>query len=251
MSNELTKMERQELATQGERPQSMLQFVMRAAAQEDLDPARLREFLAIGRELEADNARRAYNIDWEAMAPELPIVNERGVNTFTGNRYAKWDDIHKACMPVLRKFGFSVSFDSRKDGEVLFVIVVIKHRGGHEERPSFPFPWRDPSKGRSASDEVSAALSKAQRHAFRKAFNILSIGEEENVTMGQKIGEEKIASMKDILSACEDKHAGVSARFMAWLKKEFHADSLSDLRASHVADVDKELGNLQKRLGLK
>ncbi len=179
---ELATRQKQEVQTVDQEPtQNLLEAVMREMKNPSVTPERLQAFLNIGRDLMADQARTAYNQAWEAMAPELPYVAENGLNTYTNNRYAKWDDIHRACMPILRQFGFSVSFDSRKEGDVLYCIVVIRHRAGHEERPSFPFPWRDPSKGRSAADEVSAALTKAQRHAFRKAFNILSVGEEEKL----------------------------------------------------------------------
>jgi len=253
MSTELTVQQPAALEVRPDQApnQSMLQAVIRMSQQPDVDPARLREFLSIGRELEADQARREYNQAWEAMAPELPYVAENGLNTFTNNRYAKWDDIHRACMPVLRRFGFSVSFDSRKEGDVLYVVVVIRHRSGHEDRPSFPFPWRDPSKGRSAADEVSAALSKAQRHAFRKAFNILSVGEEEKITQGGRISEEKQIQLLDILTACEDKEPGTRDRFARWLKTELKTERVADLYVSQVETVDKALAGLQKKLGLK
>ncbi len=248
---EIAKRENQDLQTVDQEPtQNLLQAVMREMRNPDVSPERLQAFLNIGRDLMADQARTAYNQAWEAMAPELPYVAENGLNTYTNNRYAKWDDIHRACMPILRQFGFSVSFDSRKEGDVLYCIVVIRHRAGHEERPSFPFPWRDPSKGRSAADEVSAALSKAQRHAFRKAFNILSIGEEEKLHFGSRISEEKAIQINEVIGACEDKEPGARDRFHRWLKSELLAGKVADLYESQTDAVDRALNALQKRLGL-
>jgi len=228
-------------AQQVNQERELLQVVMRAAQDPDIDPARLQEFLAMGERLEAIQAKKAYNQAWAAMAPALPYVAENGLNTFTNNRYAKWDDIHRACMPVLGKFGFSVSFDSRKDGETLFCIVVIRHISGHEERPEFAFPWREPSKGRSAADEVAVSLSKAMRHAFRKAFNILSIGEEERQVHGARISEEVARRLEDMLTAGEDKEPGMRARFMNWAKAELLADRIRDLYVSQLPRVQAVL----------
>lgn len=249
MSTELTKQ-----GAEQRKPNNLAEIMqMVSVAPPESQPAMLHSLLDFQERLEGRDSKKAYNIAWAEMAPELPYVAENGLNTFTGNRYARWDDIHRACMPVLRKFGFSVSFDSRKDGaDVLFCIVVIRHIGGHEERPEFPFPWREPSKGRSAGDEVSAALSKAQRHAFRKAFNILSLGEEEMLYASPLITGDEAQTITDILLEIENREVGSTNRFNKWIKSEFNVDNVSQIHQGKNLDaVRKRLEEKQIALGMK
>lgn len=250
MPNELTTQPRTELERR--EPANMLEAVMQAVRDPSIDPARLKEFLEIGRSLEADKAKMLYNQAWAEMAPELPFVAENGVNTFTGAKYAKWDDIHRACMPVLRRFGFAVSFDSRKDGEALTVSVIITHSGGHQETRSFTVPWLDKGKAKSPADEAASALTKAQRHAFRKAFNILSIGEEERAAMGERITEDQAMRLADMLAELGNLSPDLAGRYTKWLKTEYGSERIVDLfQGEQYAAADKYLQAALRKAGGK
>jgi len=235
-------------AQQVNQERELLQVVMRAAQDPDIDPARLREFLTIGRELEADQARKHYNRAWAEMAPALPEITQRGLIQYKpgakGTQYAKWDDIHRACMPILQKFGFAVSFDSITAASSITVIVIITHAAGHEERRAFTVPASDSGGSKSPAQAAASSFTLAQRHAFCKAFNILTIGQDDDGTgqaNGPRISEEMARKLEDMLTAGEDKEPGMRARFLKWVKAELLADRISDLYVSQLPRVQAVL----------
>ena len=102
----------QELARQ---ESGLLETVMRAVQNPDIDPARLEHMLHIGRELQQDQAKAQFNAAFAALKLELPVIDKRGVVLGKGGkrmfRYARYDDIHEAITPLLSHHGFATSFD--------------------------------------------------------------------------------------------------------------------------------------------
>lgn len=241
------------------KPQSMLEVVMRAASDPSIDPARLKEFLQIGRELEADQARKEYNKAWAQMQPKLPVITKNGLIEYKpGTRptqFAKWDDIHPACMPILQEFGFAVSFDSKNEDNKLTVIVKITHSSGHQECPQFTVPWLDSGGAKSPAQQAASAFTVAQRHAFCKAFNILTVGQDGNGSgrgQTEQITEDQARVLDDVIDACQQKESGFAARFAKWLKAELRADSIRDLfQGSQYDAVQQKLREKMAALGIR
>lgn len=236
----------------------MLGAVMRAMKDPTIDPARLREFLQIGRELEADQAKKLYNQAWAQMAPNLPEISKSGrIEYKPGTRptqFAQWDDIHKACMPVLREYGFAVSFDSENVDNRLTVIVKITHTGGHQECPRFTVPWLDTGGAKSPAQQAASSFTLAQRHAFCKAFNILTVGEDTDGSsiQAEHITEAQAQTIRDIVEECNSRDPKFKANFAKWLKAEFQIDTPAHLfqGTQHKAVLSK-LDEKMRALGMK
>jgi hypothetical protein len=255
MSTELTKREPGDVAIA---QPTMLQIVMSAASDPAIDPARLRELLAIGKELEADKAKRLFGIAWGEMQQHLPVVQKRGQIMFTksaGPKYAKWEDVHRACMPVLRDHGFGVSFDTRLDGNALTVIVVITHSSGHEERRSCTVPWLDTGGSKSPAQQAVSSETLAMRHAFIRAFNIRTEDEDDDGSgkgVAERITEDQAARIEDMLTECENRDHGMRGRFGKWLASEFRTGKIADLFQGDQHDaVVSRLREKLKALGTK
>lgn len=253
---QLVKAEANEVARQDE--PSMLTIVMRAASDPKMDPARLREFLQMGRELEADAARKQYNQAWALMQPELPVITKEGRIEYKAGakptQFAKWDDIHKACMPILREYGFAVSFDSENADNRLTVIVKITHAGGHQELPRFTVPWLDTGGSKSPAQQAASSFTLAQRHAFCKAFNILTVEDDDGSGQGQAehITADEAQTIRDVVEACNERDPKMAANFAKWLKAEFQVDTPAHLfqGAQHKAVMSK-LSEKMTALGMK
>lgn len=239
---------------------TMLEIVMRAASDPAIDPARLREFLAIGRELEADKAKRLYSTAWAQLQAVLPSIAKNGLieykaGTGKGAPYAKWDDIHKACMPLLREHGFAVSFDSEEANNKLTVVTIITHEAGHEERRKFTVPWQDTGGSKSPAQAAASSRTLAQRHAFCGAFNILTRDQDDDGSgrgVPEKLTEEQAIRIGEIVSACNDKDPKFSAKFSAWLKAELHVDKPEDLMQGRPLNVAMDkLREKQEALGIR
>lgn len=234
-STELERVNQADIAIQ--EPLSLLEAVMRQVSNPDVDPARLREFLEIGVQLKAIDAKEQFNRAMAEMRPELPVITKRGMIQYKpGTRpsaFARWDDAHHACMPILDKFGFTVSFSSPElQGTALKVTMTIRHIGGHEDTASLFVPWLDTGGSKSPAQAAASSESLAQRHVFLKYFNILTKEQDDDGTgkgVPDRIPEEQIRKLEDMLVEMENKEKGARARFEKWLKAEHGADRLGDL----------------------
>jgi len=239
---------------------TMLEAVMNAVRDPNMDPARLREFLAIGRELEADRAKADYNAAWAQLQAVLPTIRKNGLieykaGTGKGSPYAKWDDIHRACMPLLREHGFAVSFDSEEANAKLTVIVIITHVAGHEERRRFTVPWQDTGGSKSPAQASASARTLAQRHAFCGAFNILTTDQDDDGSgrgVPDKITFEQSVKIDEIITACTEKEPAFRLRFEKWLKSEFQVNRPTDLfQGAQLEAVMDKLQEKQEALGIR
>jgi hypothetical protein len=67
---------------------------------------------------------------------------------------------------------------------------------------------------------------------FVKFFNVLIEEQDDDGTgkgVPDRVTEEQVRKIEDMLQAIEEKAPGNRARVMKWIKTEHHADSLADL----------------------
>lgn len=241
-------------------PRSLLEAVMREVSNPNVDPARLREFLELGIQLKAIEAKEQFTRAMAEMRPELPTIKKNGLIQYgKGSKpspFAKWDDVHRACMPILDRHGLSCTFESElQGGNALKVTMTVHHVGGHEDTGSLVVPWLDTGGSKSPAQAAASSFSIAQRHAFVKYFNILTEDADDDGTGNgtpDRITEEQAMRIADICAACEDKQPGHTARFKRWLNTTYHVDGYSELFQGEQWDVVMEaLQKQMTKLGVK
>ena len=240
-------------------PASLLEAVMLQVGNPDMDPARLREFLEIGKELEAREAKKQFNSAMAEMRPKMPVIKKNGLIVYgkSGSTpFAKWDDIHRACMHILDEHGFTVSFDGELiNGNAQRRIMTVRHTGGHEEKPSLTVPWLDKGGSKSDGQAAVSAATLADRHLFLKYFNILTEDQDDDGTGGkgvpEQITQEQADQIRDIVDCCAEKDDKMKANFSKWIKQQFGADSSAQLFQGEQYDsVMAMLRDKLKRLGI-
>lgn len=246
-------------------PRSLLEAVMREVHNPSIDPARLKEFLEIGERLEARQAKQEFSAAMAALQPQLPFIKKNGLivrppseRSKHGSKspFAKWDDIHRACMPLLAEHGFSVSFASElQGGNALRVTMTVKHVGGHSETGSLVLPWLDTGGSKSPGHQAISSFTLAQRHVFIKYFNILTEDQDTDGSTAKTpdlVTEDQARRIEDMCAACEEKEPGMTARFGKWLKAEMHVDGVRELFQGEQLDaVQKMLATKMGRLKIK
>lgn len=243
------------------RPMSMLETVMLAVKDPEVvkNVAALRELLEMGKDLEAREAKKQYDIAFSELMQELPEIDKRGLIEYKagsgkGSPYAKWDDIHRACMPILRKHGFAVSFDSEEANNKLTSVTIITGHG-HEERRRFTVPWLDTGGSKSPAQAAASARTLAQRHGFCAAFNILTRDKDDDGSgqgVPEVLTEDQIRSIEDLASEIENREKGATVRFQKWLKVEFGLDGLDQAFQGHQHKaILAKLKEKMKALGIK
>lgn len=242
MSNQLTIAESSALE---QRPASMLETVMRAVADPSIDPDRLERFLRIGRELEADQARRQWAIAFRAAKDELDgvrlakngrIVYE-GKNGKAGNtiKFLEYDDIAEAVKPILRKNDLTASYTYRYESAPpkTICVMTLLHAGGHSQTfESVPLPMIDSSGGKTDVQGAGSVMTYGRRYATQAAFDIVATGQDNDGSgkgLPDPVTEDQAMKLEDVIEACNSSDSKFRAAFTKWLKTEFNVDGVRSL----------------------
>jgi hypothetical protein len=166
-----------------------LMSVIRSAALDPrCDPAKMRELLNMAKEIEADEAKKAFTRDFIAMQAQLPSISRDGkieirAKDGTGERrgavqqatpYATYNAIDKVIRPILIEFGFALSFstDPAPDGRIN-VTAYLDHAMGHQRHSTFPLP-AETSGSKNNVQGWGSSTSYGKRYGSILLLNIVS-----------------------------------------------------------------------------
>lgn len=197
-----------------------------------------KQILDMMERLEDRHQKMLFNQALDEVQSKLPVIRKNGlINYKPGTKaapFAKWDDIHKACVPILAAHGFTCSFSSElQGGNALKVTMRVKHISGGEDSGSLTVPWLDSSGSKSPAQSAASSFTLAERHVFVKYWNILTEDADDDGSgkgVPDRITEEQGMKLSDMIAECENREPGkFTPRFMRWLKEEFKAEKLGEL----------------------
>lgn len=151
-------------------PQRMHPLVSAAMSAGQVDPATLRELLAVQREWEAGEARKAYTRALAALKRDLPTVIERDQlvdYTSKGGRtrytHASLAGVMDAITEPLTRHGFSLSWTPAIGDRNVRVTCRITHSEGHHEEASLEAP-PDNSGHKNPAQAIASTVTLLQRY---------------------------------------------------------------------------------------
>ncbi len=206
---------------------SMLEVIERAALDPRIDVAKMKELFALKRELEHDEAVKAFRAAKSRLAVKLPhitkhgnIIHEKNGETKLISRYAKLEDIDVAIRPLLAEEGFAFSFDSEAKGDVITYSAELSHRDGHAETKMITVK-ADTSGAKNSIQAVGSSTSYARRMLIKMHLNLIERDEDDdgNGNSVELISKEHAAEIAGLLAAARD--AGLPGfaddRWLKWL----------------------------------
>lgn len=168
MGDELAKRAAAPLARQ---PTAM--EILAQATQQGLDPAGLETLAKLAWQQEERNAAREFAAglaEFHRRVPEILKSKTAHVTTKSGAsyryQYAPLEMIDRIVKPILQELGFSYSWDSVTDGQMMTVVCRLRHINGHEERASFACPTTSTSPGMGDAQKAASAMSFARRQSL-------------------------------------------------------------------------------------
>jgi hypothetical protein len=144
------------------------------------DPATLRELLAVQREWEAGEARKAFAADHVALKRDLPRVIDRdAVVDFTNNAGKRTFYRHMSLANMMDKIaepvtqhGFALSFHPATSKDGVSVTCRLMHREGHFDEVTIgPVP-SDTSGNKSPAQAVASTITLLSRYAATALLGI-------------------------------------------------------------------------------
>jgi hypothetical protein len=182
--------------------------------------------------MQNNRAKQAYYAAFAAMQPHLPMVLKRGgIKDRNGNiqsRYALWEDVVDAIMPVLAEHGMALSFRIKNADGKMTVTGILAHKDGHTEETTIELPY-DTTGAKNAVQAIGSSASYGKRYTAFALLNLAAKGEDDDgqAAMGEEdgpISEDQLAE----LIALADEVGADKARFCRFLG----VASLADLRVS-------------------
>lgn len=134
--------------------------------------------MALQKEWEANEARKAYVADMAAFKLNPPEIHKtKGVGFankdggFTGYFHATLGDVARAVVNALAQHGFSHSWETNQAGGMITVACKITHRLGHSESTRME-AGADQSGKKNAIQAVASSITYMQRYTLLAACGL-------------------------------------------------------------------------------
>jgi hypothetical protein len=185
--------------------------------------ADMRDMLALQKEWEANEARKAYN---EAMSAfkaeaieiikrkEVDFTNKSGVRT--NYKHAELSDVVQAVGPALSRHGFSWSWTPTQDKGWITVTCTLKHRQGHSESVQLSAP-ADDSGGKNTIQQIASTVTYLSRHTLKAICGVSEKGDDNDGAAAPTLLEGLLG--KVALAADADQLKAISKDGVAALNK--------------------------------
>lgn len=156
---------------------AILAVISRAASDPNTDVDKMERLMAMYERLQAKQAEADFAAALAEMQDELPSIGERG-NAAGRYTYALWEDINAAIKPILKRYGFALSFRTDpSDG--IAVTGILSHRNGHKAETTIKLP-PDTSGNKPQVQAVASSVSYGKRYTAGALLNLTSHGEDDD-----------------------------------------------------------------------
>ena len=123
-----------------------------------------------------------FNRDKIAALLEMPAISKGGaIKNKAGavqSRYAYFEDIHRAVVPILRRHNLAISFNLGNSGQMVTVRPILSHTNGYVERGSEMSLPIDTTGSKNGTQGAGSAASYGKRHTMKAMLNIIEDGED-------------------------------------------------------------------------
>jgi hypothetical protein len=215
------------------------------AVQNNVNVEILERLLVIRRELRAEAAKEAFDDAMRAFQGECqPIIKRTVVPTKSGAtayKYAPFEELDMHTKALRAKHGFSFSIETETLDKHVRATCIVRHIGGHEYIPKpYGVPLSIGTAVMSNTQIVAAALSFATRYAFKNAFGLTIVGEDNEVMLQRtnNPSDEELEIMLNLITQSNLKEEDVA--------KRFKVDNLARVSKSTCLYITTKLKELKK-----
>lgn len=181
---------------------------------EQLDPATLRELLAVQREWEAGEARKAYTRALAALKRDLPtVLSHDKVVDYTSKSGQRTRYTHTSLAAVmdaitepLHRHGFSLAWQPAIGERSVLVTCRLTHTEGHAESATLEAP-ADTSGNKNPAQAIASTVTLLQRYTALSLLGIATADMQEPT--GPSEDEDTIDPRRNMSAAKALKDAGI------------------------------------------
>lgn len=165
-------------------PKNMLAIIATAAANPAVDVAKMKELLAMQREIEERDEVRAFNAAMLAAQEAMPRIVRDKKNDHTKARYPSMENVSKSIDAIARKHGFTMSWGTADSPlkDHYRVVCDLSHDAGHVRRYHLDLP-ADAAGAKGTSNKtpvqgIMSSISFGRRNLKILMFDLVIVGDD-------------------------------------------------------------------------
>ena len=160
---------------------TIINIINNATSNKDIDVEKLEKLIELKEKHDIKESIKMFYSDFSKMQSDIPPIekdSEIKIHNRVQSKYASIDAINKVIRPILKLYGFAISFRIHVEDKSLKAIAILSHKEGHSEESTFTVPF-DSSGNKNAVQAIGSAATYAKRYAICALLNI-SYGEEDD-----------------------------------------------------------------------
>ncbi len=173
-------------------PMGMMMAAMKQGATLD----QVEQMMNLQQRWEEREAEKAFNDALAAFKSEAVEIIKRKAVDFTGKngrthyKHAELSDVVEAVGPALSKHGFSWSWKTHQEKDLIRVTCILKHRQGHTDSVSLEAN-ADQSGSKNNIQAIASTVTYLQRHTLKAITGVSEKGDDDD---GQGSANSKISA---------------------------------------------------------
>lgn len=222
---------------------TFLAVVERAASDPNVDIEKMQQMLDMQERIMNKNAEIAFNQAMARLQPQLPVIEK--TSKAHNSKYAKYEHIDAKVRPLYSKEGFSVSFDSKREGDLVTYYGYLNHVDGYSRTAEMVLP-ADNSGSKNTIQAIGSTMSYAKRYLLCMLLNIVTVDEDDDglSASSEPIDEEQLKFLQDMLAETETDVRKFCSDFAK-------VDALANIKKKDYPRLKNALANKKKQLEQK
>lgn len=157
-----------------EQTTGLIRMIEQVCINPEMDVNKLERMLDMQERVLDRQAEQSFQIALAEMQSKMPVIQKTGeirVGKDVRSKFAKFEDINKAVLPIMRDYGFSLTFETQQADQYINVIGVLRHKDGHKESTQLQIPY-DNSGSKNPVQAVGSSVSYGKRYVMTALLNL-------------------------------------------------------------------------------
>lgn len=160
----------------------IISVIDKAMSNPDMDVVKIQQLLDMQERIMSKQAEIDFNNAMAKLQEEMPVIKQSASINHSGRmiaKYAKYEDIDRMIRPIYVKNGFSLSYDSVYNGNVVEYRGTVHHVSGHSQNATIVLP-SDSSGSKNQVQAMGSTLTYAKRYLITMLLNIITTNEDDD-----------------------------------------------------------------------
>jgi len=160
-------------------PQAMIMTAIASGANVEV----LEKLMSLQERFQANQAKAEYIKSMSTLQSEIPTVKKLKKNGGTNSNYAPLEDIVAQCKELIRKQGFTYSWDTSMSEKSIEVVCKATHINGHTDTSSMVSEIAEGTKANSAPQKTAITITYLKRYTLCNLFGIMVADEDQDARL--------------------------------------------------------------------